>query len=232
MAKHWAAHQNSSPVPEVYERSLAERWRKTGCAGEGAPYGLRTLIARLAGPSFSFSPDTSEGLLMFARLFVAVGQYRFSPFGEDSPEVAKLAAAFLDTEHCLGGARTKREDAEVHRPRSRSVYGELFTQRLRAMGIRDRPTASHSPWQNGHKERLIGPIWRECLDHIIVFGERHLRHVLLYLYGVLQRRPDTFISEQGRAGTAGCSGCRAHSPDTHSRRITPGQGCLLRSWRS
>ena len=46
------------------------------------------------------------------------------------------------------------------------------------MGIRDRPTAPRSPWENGHAERLIGSIRRECLDHVIVFGERHLRHVL------------------------------------------------------
>ena len=58
------------------------------------------------------------------------------------------------------------------------VYGEAFTRRIRAMGIRDRPTAPRSPWQNGYAERLIGSIRRECLDHVIVFGERHLRHVL------------------------------------------------------
>jgi transposase InsO family protein len=46
------------------------------------------------------------------------------------------------------------------------------------MGIRDHPTAPHSPWQNGHAERLIGSIRRECLDHLVVFGEAHLRHVL------------------------------------------------------
>jgi Integrase core domain len=44
--------------------------------------------------------------------------------------------------------------------------------------FRDRPTAPRSPWQNGYAERLIGSIRRECLDHVIVFGERHLRHVL------------------------------------------------------
>ena len=60
-----------------------------------------------------------------------------------------------------------------------SVYGEVFTRRLRAMGIRDRPTAPRSPWQNGHTERLIGSIRRECLDHVVVFGERHLRHLLI-----------------------------------------------------
>jgi transposase InsO family protein len=55
---------------------------------------------------------------------------------------------------------------------------EAFTRRIRAMGIRDRPTAPRSPWQNGCAERLIGSIRRECLDHVIVFGERHLRHLL------------------------------------------------------
>jgi hypothetical protein len=59
------------------------------------------------------------------------------------------------------------------------IYGALFKRRLRAMGIRDRPTAPRSPWQNGHAERLIGSIRRECLDHVVVFGERHLRHILL-----------------------------------------------------
>ncbi len=46
------------------------------------------------------------------------------------------------------------------------------------MGIRDRPTAPRSPWQNGHVERLIGSIRRESLDHLVVFGEAHLRDVL------------------------------------------------------
>src|SRR5271169_137409 len=59
------------------------------------------------------------------------------------------------------------------------AYGETFTRRLRSMGIRDRPTSPRSPWQNGYAERLIGSIRRECIDHIIVLGERHLRHVLL-----------------------------------------------------
>ena len=58
------------------------------------------------------------------------------------------------------------------------AYGEIFKRRLRAMGIRDRPTAPRSPWQNGYCERLIGSIRRECLDHVIIFSEQHLRQVL------------------------------------------------------
>ena len=58
------------------------------------------------------------------------------------------------------------------------VYGAAVTRRLRAMGIRDKPIASGSPWQNGFAERLIGSIRRECTDHIIAVGEGHLRRVL------------------------------------------------------
>jgi len=58
------------------------------------------------------------------------------------------------------------------------AYGDEYVRRLRAMGIRDRPTAPRSPWQNAFAERLIGSIRREVLDHVIVFGERHLRQVL------------------------------------------------------
>jgi len=58
------------------------------------------------------------------------------------------------------------------------AYGEVFIRRVAAMGIRDRPTSAHSPWQNGYAERLIGSIRRDFLDHVIVFGERHLRHLL------------------------------------------------------
>src|SRR3984957_6114793 len=66
------------------------------------------------------------------------------------------------------------------------IYGIVVTRRLRAMGIRDKPIAPASPWQNGFAERLIGSLRRECLDHIIVLGEAHLRRVLKsyarYLY--------------------------------------------------
>ncbi len=58
------------------------------------------------------------------------------------------------------------------------IYGTVVTRRLRAMGIRDKPIAPASPWQNGFAERLIGSIRRECLDHIIVLGEVHLRRIL------------------------------------------------------
>ena len=57
-------------------------------------------------------------------------------------------------------------------------YGHIYRNRLWAMGIRDRPTAPRSPWQNAYVERVIGSIRRELLDHVIVLNEKHLRNLL------------------------------------------------------
>jgi hypothetical protein len=49
---------------------------------------------------------------------------------------------------------------------------------IRAIKICDHPAPPRSPWQYGYAERVIGSIRRESLDHLIVFGEAHLRRVL------------------------------------------------------
>ena len=58
------------------------------------------------------------------------------------------------------------------------AYGRAFTNRVRAMGIRDRPISPRSPWQNPYVERLIETLRRDCLDHVLIFGERHLWRLL------------------------------------------------------
>jgi putative transposase len=58
------------------------------------------------------------------------------------------------------------------------IYGAYFRQRVRNMGIEEVAIAPRSPWQNPYVERLIGSIRRECLDHVIVLHERHLRRLL------------------------------------------------------
>src|ERR1700757_127735 len=58
------------------------------------------------------------------------------------------------------------------------AYGQAFTRRLRTMGIRDRPISPRAPGQNPYVERLLGTLRRECLDHVLIFGERHLRRIL------------------------------------------------------
>ena len=67
-------------------------------------------------------------------------------------------------------------------PIPQSGSGHFVWASLRAAparhGIRDRPIAFRSPWQNAYVERLIGSIRRECLDHMIVFGQANLRRIV------------------------------------------------------
>jgi hypothetical protein len=59
-----------------------------------------------------------------------------------------------------------------------AIYGEAVRRRIKSLGIEEVVTAPRSPWQNPFCERVIGSIRRECLDHVIVMNERHLRQIL------------------------------------------------------
>ena len=72
------------------------------------------------------------------------------------------------------------ESAPAYLLRDRDgVYGQQFRHRVKGMGIEEMLTAPQSPWQNPFAERLIGSIRRECLNHVLVLGERHLRRILI-----------------------------------------------------
>ena len=58
------------------------------------------------------------------------------------------------------------------------VYGDRFSRQARTLDIREVVIAPRSPWQNAYAERVIGSIRRECLDHVVVLSERHLRAIL------------------------------------------------------
>src|SRR5262245_10703055 len=75
------------------------------------------------------------------------------------------------------GVRAGGEHRHLIRDRDQ-VYGERFCRQAKALGIREVVIAPRSPWQNGYAERVIGSIRRECLDHVVVMGERHLRGIL------------------------------------------------------
>jgi putative transposase len=68
------------------------------------------------------------------------------------------------------------------------IYGDWFRQRVKGMGIREVIISHKSPWQNPYVERAIGSVRRECLDHVIVLGQAHLRRILKsyihYYHGV------------------------------------------------
>ena len=92
------------------------------------------------------------------------------------PDVRRFAR-LINADKVFG---THREQLPRYLIRDRDAcYGDIFVRRVRSLGIRDHPTSARSPWQNGYAERLIGSIRRECLDHIVVIGEQHLRHILI-----------------------------------------------------
>ncbi len=119
-----------------------------------------------------FVVPTISFRLLYGLLIVGHGRRQILWFGVTAHPTAEWIANQLTT--ACGWELAPRY---LIRDRDRA-YGEVFVRRLRSIGIRDRPTSPRSPWQNGCAERLIGSIRRECVDHIIVLGERHLRHVL------------------------------------------------------
>jgi putative transposase len=68
-----------------------------------------------------------------------------------------------------------------------AIYGDSFRQRVKGMRIQEVLSAARSPWQNPFAERLIGSIRHDCLDHVIVLSERHLRHVLTSYFSYYHR---------------------------------------------
>jgi transposase InsO family protein len=105
--------------------------------------------------------------------------------------------------------------------RDNRIYGAVVTRRLRAMGIRDKPIAPASPWQNGFAEQLIGSIRRECLDHIIVSGEAHLRRILISYAAYYNSVRNASVVAQGCADFSSNSKDRNHSFTSDPRRSSP-----------
>jgi len=83
----------------------------------------------------------------------------------------RISAALLEACALEDGPRYLIRDRD-------QVYGERFSRQAKALGTREAVIAPRSPWQNAYAERVIGSIRRECLDHVVVIGERHLREIL------------------------------------------------------
>ncbi len=67
------------------------------------------------------------------------------------------------------------------------IYGERFRRAIEVLGIEEVVTAARSPWQNPYAERLIGSLRQDCLDHVIVLDEVHLRRVLAKYFAYYNR---------------------------------------------
>lgn len=157
---------------EIGQTSVAKYMaRRRGPPSQGWKTFLRNHADGIAAMDLFVVPTISFRLL-YGLLIMGHGRRQILWLGVTAHPTAEWIANQL-TEAC-GWEQAPRY---LIRDRDRA-YGEVFIRRLRSMGIRDRPTSPRSPWQNGYAERLIGSIRRECLDYVVVFGERHLRHVL------------------------------------------------------
>jgi hypothetical protein len=90
---------------------------------------------------------------------------------------------------------------------------------IRAMGIRDLPISPRSPWQSPYAERLIGTLRRECLDHVLIVGERHLRRMLASYSSYYNDSRTHF--EEGCAVTASYPAVRSDHHHPNSFRTAP-----------
>jgi len=158
---------------DVGQTSVAKYMaRRRGPPSQGWKTFLRNHADGIAAMDLFVVPTISFRLL-YGLLIMGHGRRQILWFGVTAHPTAEWIANQL-TEAC-GWEQIPRY---LIRDRD-GAYGEIFLRRVRSIGIRDRPTSPRSPWQNACAERLIGSIRRECIDHVVVFGERHLRHVLL-----------------------------------------------------
>jgi transposase InsO family protein len=147
---------------------------------------LNNHLGTLASTDF-FTVPTATFRVLFVFLVLAHNRRRVLHFNvTEHPSAAwtaqQIVEAFPD------------DTAPKYLMRDRDgIYGAAFRHRLKGIGIHEVVSAPRSPWQNPFVERLIGSIRRECLDHVVVLGERHL-HRILASYFVYYHRSRTHLS--------------------------------------
>src|SRR5213594_1186688 len=120
-----------------------------------------------------FTVPTATFRVLFVLAMLSHGRRRLVHFNVTEHPTADLTARQLMIEAC------GLEESPRHLIRDRDqVYGERFSRQARILDIREAVIAPRSPWQNAYAERVIGSIRRECLDHVVVISERHLREIL------------------------------------------------------
>jgi transposase InsO family protein len=156
---------------DVGQTSVAKYMvRRRGPPSEGWKTFLRNHANGIAVMDLFVVPTVSFRLL-YGLLIMGHGRRQILWLGVTAHPTAEWIANQL-TAACGWEPRYLIRDRDA-------CYGIIFARRVRSLGIHDHPTSARLPWQNGYAERFIGSIRRECLDHIVVIGEQHLRHILM-----------------------------------------------------
>jgi putative transposase len=132
---------------------------------------LTNHVATLVSMDF-FTVPTLTGRVLFVFLLLAHHRRRIVHFNiTEHPTAEWTAQQVIEAFPDNTAPRWALRDRDA-------VYGDVFQRRVAGIGISEVISSPSSPWQNPYAERLIGSIRRECLDHVIVLGERHLRRIL------------------------------------------------------
>jgi hypothetical protein len=111
------------------------------------------------------------------------------------------------------------------------VYGERFSRRAKTLDIQEAVIASRSPWQKAYAQRVIGSIRRECLDQVVVTGERHLREILLKYVEYYNRTGHAILDERHTRPSDGAAAERGQGGRGAARRWTPSRIPAARGMR-
>jgi transposase InsO family protein len=133
---------------------------------------FREYWTRLSGRSRGGRPPVTACVVLFVLVVLAHHRRRVVHFN-----ITEHPTAAWTTQQIVDAFPYDSAPSYLLRDRDQ-VYGEQFRHRVKGMRIEEVLTAPHSPWQNPFAERLIGSIRRECLNHVLVLGERHLRRIL------------------------------------------------------
>jgi putative transposase len=154
-------------------KSTVEKYRPSGRQPPSPTWKafLANHMQDLAALDF-FTVPTVTHTVLFVLVILAHGRRRVVHFNiTEHPTARWTAQQVVDA--------FPWEDAPRYLLRDRDrIYGASFRQRVQHMGIKEVLIAPRSPWQNPYVERLMGSIRRECLDHVIVLNEHHLRRIL------------------------------------------------------
>jgi putative transposase len=159
-----------SRVLRTFKRPPSQTWKTF----------LRNHIGEIVAVDF-FTVPTIQLRVLFVFLVIEHDRRRVLHFGVTEHPTAEWTA------QQMAEAFSER-DAKRYLIRDRdAIYGDAFRRRIDSLAMNEVVTAARSPWQNAFAERLIGSIRRECLDHVVILNQRHLRRLLKSYFAYYHR---------------------------------------------
>jgi putative transposase len=165
----------------ISERTVS-RWmpKKTGKPSQTWMTFLRNHVGQMVSIDF-FTVPTLQLRVLYVFVVLAHDRRRVLHFNvTEHPTAAWTAQQLVEAFPYDSVPRYLVRDRD-------GIYGYDFTTRVDGMGIRQVPISARSPWQNCYTERMIGSIRRECLNHVIVINEWHLRRILKSYFSYYHR---------------------------------------------